>query len=290
MKLFFCGDEDMTGFEDMTLDLSFLDEFDFNHFSERPEDLFSFNAILICNNQPDIQVMEYTSDTQLALYIQQEFDVNAVQTIVKNNHEDSERGCPYFRIVMEGYDGSAAINFKLQSMFQRMKIESLSPRCSKAMIIGLTTFTHLESPISVPYCFLSTNIDPIDFMLEEPELDMACLQTCQQPVDPKSTLCDIAGMPLPYKLPWECQVHILLYLRNPLAEMICHKIDDLCYTWDIFVHTMFQQREPRIPCHIASSFNASTVQSTVEDATRYFLVPCASRKERLVFPKWMKSS
>ena len=259
-----------------------------NHFGDRPEDIFSFTSILICNKQPDVQMMEYSSDTELALYIQQEFHPEAVQTIVKNQHDASRSMCPYFRIIMDGYSPEAPINFKLHTMFMRMGIISLSPRCSKALIVGLTTFTHLESPISVPYCFISTNIDPLDFMVGEPELDMACLKPCAASANNGITnLCEIAGMPLPYYIPWECQCIILSYLRSPLADMIATKIEQLCYIWDIFLFPMFQQREPRIPCHIASFFNASTVQGTAEAATKPFLVPCARRRGSSAVPGWM---
>jgi hypothetical protein len=279
--------------DDLDLDLTMLEEsstFDLNHFGERPEDLFSFTAILICNDEPDIQCMEYFSDTELAMFIQSEFDSDAIQTIVKNNHEDSKALCPYFRIVMEKYSVEAPINFKLHSMFIKMGIQSISPRCVKALVAGLTSFTHLESPINVPYCFMSTNLDPLDFVLEREELDLVCLKPCAEKLNPESTdLCDIAGMTLPYRLPWEVQVNILRYLRHPVADMVLHKIDSLCLLWDLFLHPMFVQREPRIPFHIASFFNASTVLSTAAGATSPFLAMSAPRIVPSALPNWVAS-
>lgn len=279
---------------EMDLDLDFLEEeasFDVDHFASRPGDLFSFTAILICNDEPDIQTMEYFSDYELAAYIHKEFDDDAIQTIVKNNHEESKSLCPYFRIIMEKYSADAPINFKLHGMFIKMGIQSLSSRCVKAMLVGLTTFSDLQSPINVPYCFMSANIDPLDFIFEDiPELDMACLKTCDETTNAGANdLCDIAGMPMPYLLPWECQFKILSYLRNPLAEMVTNKIDQLCFMWDVFLYPMFQQREPRIPFHIASFYNATTVLSTAEAATRPFLVRPVLRKEPSALPSWMTS-
>lgn len=282
---------------DLDIDLSFLDDdpeeessFDFNHFCDRPQDLFTFNCILVCNMDPDIRVLEFSKDSDVALYIKSHFAENAIQTIVKNNHEESRGMCPYFRIVMDGFSEDAPINFKLQSMYKRMGIESMSSRCSHAMIIGLTTMSHLESPISVPYCFMTTSLDPMDFVCEDDEIDLVCLSSCSQKLNPQATdLCDIAGMTLPYFLPFECQMNILKYLRSSEADMILLAMDCICLSWDIALHPMFLQREPRIPFHLASYYNASTVLSTVEDATRPFLATPAPRRDLTVLPSWMTS-
>lgn len=278
------------------MDLDYLDgpktqdSFDMNHFLEHPESLFTFNAILIANNMPDIQVLEFNNDTEVSMYIQEHFSREAIQTIVKNRHEESMALCPYFRIIMNHFSDDSAINFKLQEMFKRMGIESISSRCSKAMIVGLTALNHLDSPLSVPYCFMTTNLDPDDFVSVEAEVDMACMNTCSQCLNPDATdLCDIAGMTLPYYLPWEVQSRILSYCKSPTASMITAKMDEICFVWDVFLYPMFLQREPRIPYLIAWRFNASTVQSAVAGATRPFLAPTASRTTSRAFPRWMTS-
>lgn len=277
------------------MDMSYLDDetqgsFDFNHFTERPDALFTFNVILVANNEPDIQILEFNCDTEVSIYIQENFKTEAIQTIVKNKHEESMAMCPYFRIVMDDYDDESAINFKLHTMFKRMGIQSISPRCSKAMIVGLTALNHLDSPLSVPYCFMTTTVDPSDFISADDEIDVACLKPCAQKLNPDATdLCDIAGMTIPYYLPENVQWHILSYCRHPTSSMITDKIEQLCFCWDVFLYPMFLQREPRIPFLLACYYNASTVQSAVVGATRPFLVPTASRETRPAFPRWMTS-
>jgi hypothetical protein len=281
--------------EDVSMDMAYLDDetqgsFDLNHFVERPDALFTFNVILIANNEPDIQILEFNCDTEVSIYIQENFKTEAIQTIVKNKHEESMAMCPYFRIVMDDYDDESAINFKLYTMFKRMGIQSISPRCSKAMIVGLTALNHLDSPLSVPYCFMTTTVDPSDFISAEDEIDVACLKPCAQKLNPDATdLCDIAGMTIPYYLPQDVQFLILSFCKSPTASLISTKIDNICFAWDVFLYPMFLQREPRIPYLLASYYNASTVQSAAAGATRPFLVPTASRTTNVVFPRWMMS-
>jgi hypothetical protein len=55
--------------------------------------------------------------------------------------------------------------------------------------------------------------------------------------------------------------------------MIRDKMADIKRLWDEKLFIMFQQREPRIPAHIASTYNAATVQNTAVVATRPFLAP-----------------
>jgi hypothetical protein len=255
-------------------------EFDFNHALDRVslfvDSLMSFNVVIMSNDQPDIQVMELQYDSQLAILLQQELGEGYVQTIVNNNNDDTKVKCPFFRVCMTGPGNDAPVNFKLRSFLNRINMNTLNPRCLKAVVVGLATLHHMESAISVPSCFCTTMIDPIDLNLEE-EIDMSCLESCAQHLYPVgSTLCDIAGLAMPCHLPPEIQTRILSYCSSPTADIIRDAVFRLRRRWDYALYTMFLQREPRIPVHIASIYNAATVQATAVAATRPFLVPAAS--------------
>lgn len=240
------------------------------------DNLFNFNVLMLDNDQPDIQVWELQFDTQLHILIQKELGENATQIIVKNMNEESQGMCPYFRIIMKDMGAVAATNFKLQQFLERIRVTGLNAKCSKAMVVGLANLQYLEAAISVPYAFCTTNIDPIDFVLEQPELDLSCLNLCAERLHPPgSTLCDIAGLDLPYYVPDNVQALILSFCSSPTADIIREEAIDLRARWDRFLLPMFLQREPRIPANLALYYNAANVQNTIANATRPFLVPPA---------------
>lgn len=265
------------------MDLGFLDEyeddcFDLNYFADRPDSLFSFNTVYMDNQDPDIRVIEFHYDYELALYIQSNFTNQAMQSIVKNNNTETAVMCPFFRVVIDGFSHEAPINFKLQTFFKKIGMDMMSPRCTRAMVVGLCTLTNLDSPISVPCCFTTTNVDPMDFVVDD-ELDLACLNTCKctNSMEPQpTTLCEVAGTCIPYYVPRDVQFRILSFLSCPTASLIHQEKCRLMKLWDEWLFPMFSQREPRIPCNIASYYNASSVLSTTENATRPYLAPSAS--------------
>lgn len=277
--------------DNMQVDLSFLDaqSFDFDRFISEPITLFSFNCVLMSNNNPDVQMIEFYDDSQVAIYIQENFSPDSIQTIVKSNNEESKEMCPYFRIIMDGYSDTTSINFKLRSFFVKIGVCAISDRCTKALVVGLWNLVNMDSPISMPSCFTTTTVDDLDFCIEE-DIDLSCLQICCKPVDSEvHNLCDIAGMSIPVFLPSDVQWNIVSYLQSPTAELIHQEMDRITRQWDVRLFPMFQQREPRIPYHIASYFNASTVQSTIENATKPYLVPNASGTKSSAVPEWMKN-
>lgn len=272
------------------MDLEFLDDyegncFDLNHFADRPDVMFSFNTVYMDNQDPDVRVLEFHYDYELALYIQSNFTNQAMQSIIKNNNAETSGMCPFFRVVIDGFSQETPINFKLQTFFKKIGMDMMSPRCSRAMVVGLCTLTNLDSPISVPYCFTTTNVDPMDFMIDN-EVDLACLNTCacSNSLEPKPTsLCEISGTCIPYYVPPEVQFRILSFLSCPTASLINQEKHRLMGLWDKWLFPMFAQREPRIPCNIAFYYNASSVLSTTENATRPYLAPSASPMDMNAF-------
>jgi hypothetical protein len=258
-------------------------EFDFNHALESTslfvDGLLSFNVLVMCNDEPDIQVMELQYDSQVAPLLLQVLGDGYVQTIVNNRHEATRVRCPYFRVCTTDFNEDTIINFKLRSFYNKIGMSSMNPRCTKAVVIGLATLSHLESNISVPTCFCSTKIDLINLDLES-EIDVSCMELCAQHHHPGGyNLADIAGLVLPYHVPHDVQHLILRYCSSPTADLIKQAMTRVRHEWDVQMYTMFLQREPRIPVHIASIYNACTVQKTAADATRPFLVPAALASE-----------
>lgn len=238
--------------------------------------IMTYNILYFDNNEPDVRVIEIANDVEVDMLIQQTFSSDVFQTIVNNRDEESKSACGFFRVVMENFDGGSTINFKLRAFFDKIGIPAMNARCTKAIVIGLHALHMLNSPMLIPTSFCTTTIEPIEMWVGN-ELDMACLQTCGDKICDGATLCEIAGMEIPYYLPPEVQFKILQYCCRPDAQLIKDEIDFQCSRWDVYVTPLFEQREPRIPPSIASSFRATTAQQTIESAISYFLVPAASR-------------
>lgn len=238
--------------------------------------LMSYNILVFENDDPDIRVLEINNDVEVDIMIQKTFSDNIFQTIVKNMDEETRSSCGYFRVIMENFGASSTINFKLKTFFNKIGIPDMNARCTRAIVIGLHALHMLNSPMLIPNSFCTTTIEPIDMWLGK-ELDMACLQTCGDKVINGATLCEIAGMEIPYYVPPEVQFKILQYCCRPDAQLIKDEIDYQCLRWDLYLTPLFNQREPRIPPSIASSFRATTAQLTIENAISYFLVPAVEQ-------------
>lgn len=235
---------------------------------------FNFKVLVLSNDEPDIQVFDVTYDTELKLLQDEMLGQDCVITIVNNLDEHTRSMCPYFRVSMTGFDASCAINFKLQNFYHKIGMSSMGAKCKKALVVGLHALNQLDSAVSVPLCFCTTTIEPMDFddIVRDTGIDMACMNTCHQHSD-EMNLCDIAGLSIPCHFPWDVQWKILTYLQSPCACLVEETIDSICTSWDAALHPMFQQREPRIPASIACFYNVLTVKQAIENATRCFLVP-----------------
>jgi len=246
------------------------------------DSLLDFKVLFMMNEDPDIRVIEAKHDTDVHMIVQTEIGTTPVQMIVNNLDAETAVGCPYFRVVMDKFGNDQPINFKLQSFFTKIGMSSLNARCRKALVIGLAALNNLESAISVPVTFCTTNIDPLDFKLDE--VDLACLSPCAQHLHPAgSTLCDIAGLYVPYHVPVEVQWRIVSFLKHPVAAMVNEEIDGICNRYDMFLMAMWKIREPRIPNFIGSFYNVPCVQTTVSGATRPFLARPAWHPARLAY-------
>lgn len=233
--------------------------------------LFSFTVLYMANDQPDISVLECEHDYQVHLLCQELFGKDKIyqQLIVNNMCPETNGRCPFFRVMMTDFDTSTPINYKLQTFFNRIRMPSLSSRCLKAIVVGLSNLSNIDHALSIPFCFRTTDIEPL---LLSGEIDLACTKVTGVGAHPPGfTLADIAGLSLPVHVPPEVQSCILSYCREPTAQLIVDQMDLLLERWDAILHPMFMQREPRIPVHLASFYNAATVARSIQDATRSFL-------------------
>lgn len=233
-----------------------------------PLGLFSYNVLIFENNEPDIQVVNVEHDVELAMLVQERFGAEAIQTIVNNLDPNTKDRAPYFRVVMTDFNPESPINFKLRAFYNQIKMSTLNPRCRKAMVIALHALDRLDSPISMPMAFCTTTINPMDYQVDN-TVDLACLKPCAKNLNPEATtICDVAGLTMPYHLPVDVQWRILSYMRSPDATLIKDAMNDVGRRWDDFLHPMFVQREPRIPVHIARFYDVATVRSAIDGATR----------------------
>lgn len=246
-------------------------DFDFKGAMEDIEmfvsNLSDFNVIIMRNDLPDISVVDCKYNSDLYRILQEELGDVYIQTIVNNLNPETRYGCPYFRICTTSLSDEHATNFKLQKFYKSIGLGAMNSRCASAVVVGMASMSIEDSPIAIPSCFCSTKIFLLD-LFKEPELDIACLTPCARHLHPEnSTLCDIAGITLPYYLPREVQDNILSYCSSPTADLIRREILRLCQQWDDGLFVMFLQREPRIPAPIAYLFDAQDVQRTVKAVT-----------------------
>lgn len=261
---------EIEGFEVKPLEIA--DEMDLDEDAQRIVDsLFSFNVLYMSNSSPDVSVIECDFDFQVGDLCLKIFgqDTCYQQIIVNNMCPDTNSRVPYFRVIMTDFDPSTAINYKLQSFYKRIRMPTLNARCSRAIVVGLASLYNLDAPLSIPLSFRTTSIEPLQF---QGEIDVSCMKAIGK-LTSEFSLNEIAGLCMPLHLPDNVQALILSYCRSPTAQLIVDKIDDICLNWDAVLSPMFLQREPRIPVHLASTYNAATVNRTIRDVTRPFLVP-----------------
>lgn len=244
------------------------------------ESLFNYNVLVLKNDYPDVRDVMISCDADLWRLVQEELGEACIQAIVENRNKETRVRCPFFRVFQSGVSASCSTNFKLQSFFQMIDAAMMNSRCTGAVVVGLSAMNAMESPISLPYCFTMTTFDPMDFTETVDEVDMCCLKPVGDELKKNratTALCDIAGVELPYHVPWDVQTRILSYLRSPTADILTTAKVEIQTVYDFAMYTMFVQREPRIPAYLASYYHAATVASTTSDALKAFLVPAALR-------------
>lgn len=248
------------------------------------EELGAISIMVFDTAEPDVAVLSKTSDVDVVAEIGEQFgDAEYLQLIVINRDEETNQMCPYFRIITDTFTSSDRVNYHLQLFYKRIGMSSLNACCNKAMVVGLYDLVEMGRCISVPTKFAISSMDPEDMGLPK-ELDSVCLKPCASTLyKPGVTLYDIAGLSIPRWLPIEAQWNIVSFLRSPIAELVRGKMEDICYKWDLFLYTMFSQREPRIPAHIAYAYSVPTVLTTVGGATKSFLARSVPRMARNVF-------
>lgn len=248
------------------------------------EQLASMFVVCFDITDPDVRVLVRGSDAEIAEEIAHQFNGSeCIQLIIINRDEESRGMCPYFRIITNSPTPGDRVNAHLRDFYERIGMPSLNANFDKAMVVGLYDLVEMGRCISVPSKFTMSTMKLEEMDLPN-EIDSACLKPCAEKLYPEGvTLCDIAGLCVPYFIPIEAQWRIVSFLKNPLAEMVEEKVEELCHKWDVFLYSMFSQREPRIPAHIAYTYHVPTVLTTIGGATRSFLARTVPRGARNVF-------
>lgn len=242
------------------------------------EELSKITVLVMDRDQPDVSVRTVGCEMDADEEIGKEFGhAEYLQLVMINNDPETRFMCPYFRVIMDTFKATENVNPHLKTFYERIGMSTLSANCKKAMILGMYDVANIGRVISIPTS-LSMGCMPLaDMGLVGDKLDSECLRPL------KTVLYGVEGVCLPYHVPWEAQWRILSYLQNPVAEIVVEKIEELCHEWDVFLYPMFQQREPRIPAHVAYIYNVPTVLSTVAGATRSFLAPRVQRHPVVVY-------
>lgn len=252
------------------------------------EDSFSFDmvieelskiAVLVMDrDQPDVSVRTIGSEMDADEEIGKEFGHAEYLQLVMINHDPETRlMCPYFRVIMDTFKATEKVNPHLKRFYERIGMSTLSANCRKAMVLGMYDVANIGRVISVPVGLTFGYMSVEDLGLVGDKIDSECLRPL------KTVLYGVEGVCIPYHIPLEAQWNILSYLRHPVADIVVAKIEELCHRWDVFLYPMFQQREPRIPAHVAYIYNVPTVLSTVAGATKSFLVPRVQRHPVVVY-------
>lgn len=220
---------------DFDIDLSFLD-------SELGIDkLSTFHAIFLSNSDVDMRVLELKDGTDIMNVVASEFSKpnNITQVILPNGNLDEQ--CPYFRIIMQDYNISSVVNYKLETFMRAAGILGIHARCTIALVVGLASNGMTSPMIDIPSSYRLCHIEPLNIMAP---IDMTCMSTEVSRVQGSTKLMDIPGMRLPYYIPQDLHWHIFKYLRHPCAVIIQSEFDFwtrfMAY-WDMRFQQLFGQ-------------------------------------------------
>lgn len=220
------------------MDLSFLD--DEEHVDKTIDAIVnamcSIHAIYMSNSDPDVRIVEALNPDALDLETNRLFP-NAhdnIQMVVPNGHE-SKYFCGYFRIVMSGYGMRSPINYKFETFMRAANIQSIYPRCTAALVVGLEPVHNV--PLSVPTFFRLTSLEHLQIM---GDIDMTCMQSIAGAQTSEDLVTIAGGVPLPSCLPDDIHWKIFRYLQHPCATMIKREMDRRTMFWELHLFLMQQ--------------------------------------------------
>lgn len=127
------------------------------------EELCSPAFLLMRNNKPEMEIVNFVSNDQLNNHLSNIFSStkNIIQVMCANNNKPSNDACPFFRIIMGNYDSKGPINYKLQTLLRGAGVDDISVRCEFAVVIGMSGMWCLENAVDIPLTFRLQDMDKI---------------------------------------------------------------------------------------------------------------------------------
>lgn len=138
------------------------------------EDITANGIMTMTNTSMEASLGSYETYEELNGMLQRLFAgfEYVVHTVIENHHS-SKTSCPYLRIIMGNCREDNPINFKLQTLLQRVGIDGLDPRCSVAAISGLNSPWSLEDVCDLPYYLQLADMDQLEW--DKFRWDAACV-------------------------------------------------------------------------------------------------------------------
>lgn len=182
------------------------------------DNLFAIQTVFMSNEEPDIRVIEISSDADIEDRLCLLFgDVNEVVQFVVKNPTESSDSCPFFRIFIENYGNhTALVNYKFAKFLTTTGLRTLSSRCGAVWILGVSSQVELGKYEHIPRVFRYRDIPGL-VKAFEPE----CLHDFP----------DFFGKGVS-TLPESVQWNIFTYLESPEARILKDEFKRLTTYWD----------------------------------------------------------
>lgn len=211
------------------VDLGFLDEeLDLENVNvdEFVEDLLRFDVVYCSNAEPDIRVIEVKNEEGLTDLVSELFGDGdfVTQIVIPNKCEDLF--CTHLRIIACEYHKKSPVNYKLSDFLRKAKNNTLSSRCTKALVVGMTSA--MAGYTSVPAQFKTTSI-PV--LVETAPIEMQSSEML--------SLLKIPCESILRRLPDEVQWEVLKYCQHPVARIMRDELDRVSRLWDWYFNALF---------------------------------------------------
>lgn len=121
------------------------------------EKIFNFRLLVLRNEDPDCRVIELTNKYQLNRVTNEFFSSHNVTQIVIPNPQ-ADPFCPFIILIMENYELTGVVNYKLETLYRNLGITGLHARCSVALVMGMMTPLYMDSMVDIPEFFRLCNI------------------------------------------------------------------------------------------------------------------------------------
>jgi hypothetical protein len=112
--------------------------------------LFSFNVLVLRNEDPDCRVIQLMNQYELQNTIARFFTKpdEVIQMTVRNPAKDPF--CPYLLLMVESYHKDTVINYKFETLLRNMGVVGIHARCTTALVTGMMNPLYMNSMIDIP--------------------------------------------------------------------------------------------------------------------------------------------